>query len=89
LHGFTGLVECALTPNRSPAAGIFPLYSAKHTCLNDQRRGLFLLSAVPIAETHPCLSKTFADHNDYPWRAILEAVLRFVEEDLEHSGRAD
>ena len=41
--------------------------------------------AVPIAETHPWLGKTFADHNDYPWRAILEAVLRFVEEDLERS----
>jgi len=41
LHGFTGLVKCALTSNRSPAAGIFHFYSVKHTCLKDQRRGLF------------------------------------------------
>ncbi|MEJ2399809.1 MAG: hypothetical protein P8Y52_00320 [Xanthomonadales bacterium] len=39
--------------------------------------------AVPIAESHPFLGRTFVNHNDYPWRAILEAILRFVEEDLE------
>ena len=38
--------------------------------------------AVPIAAAHPWLGKTFVDHNAYPRRTILEAVLRFVEEDL-------
>ncbi|MGD8346200.1 MAG: hypothetical protein PVI83_03080 [Lysobacterales bacterium] len=42
--------------------------------------------AVPISETHPWLGKTFANHNAYPWRAVLQAVLRFVEEDLDRSA---
>ena len=39
--------------------------------------------AVPIAESHPFLGKTLVNHNAYPWRAMLEAVMRFVEEDLD------
>lgn len=39
--------------------------------------------AVPIAESHPLIGKLFVDDNAYPWRAVLEAVMRFVEEDLE------
>jgi hypothetical protein len=39
--------------------------------------------AVPISESHPWLGKTLTNHNVYPWRAVLESVLRFVEEDLE------
>jgi hypothetical protein len=38
---------------------------------------------VPIARTHPTLAATFVAHNDYPREALLEAVLRFVEEDLD------
>ena len=40
-------------------------------------------AAVPIARTHPTLAATFVTHNDYPREALLEAVLRFVEEDLD------
>ena len=43
--------------------------------------------AVPIARTHPRLAAAFVDHNDYPREALLEAVLRFVEEDLDRRGR--
>jgi hypothetical protein len=43
--------------------------------------------AVPIARTHPKLAKTLVDRNDYPREALLEAVLRFVEEDLSGPAR--
>jgi hypothetical protein len=39
--------------------------------------------AVPVAESHPFIGKHFVDQNAYPWRAIFESILRFVEEDLE------
>ena len=38
--------------------------------------------AVPIARTHPTIASTLVTKNDYPREALLEAVLRFVEEDL-------
>lgn len=38
--------------------------------------------AVPIARSHSMLGATFVDQNDYPREALLEALLRFVEEDL-------
>jgi hypothetical protein len=38
--------------------------------------------ALPVNRTHPAIGKTFANHNDYPREALLEAILRFVEEDL-------
>lgn len=38
--------------------------------------------AVPIARSHPSLGSTFVNHNDFPREALLEAVLRLVEEDL-------
>jgi hypothetical protein len=40
--------------------------------------------SVPIARTHPNIGSTFATKNDYPREALLEALLRFVEEDLAH-----
>lgn len=43
--------------------------------------------AVPIARSHPGLGATLVDRNDYPREALLEAVLRFVEEDLATIGR--
>jgi hypothetical protein len=43
--------------------------------------------SVPIARSHPVLGSTLVDENDYPREALLEALLRFVEEDLELSGR--
>ena len=39
--------------------------------------------AVPISRSHTFLGKTFVDKNDYPREALFEALLRFVEEDLE------
>jgi hypothetical protein len=38
--------------------------------------------AVPIARSHSMLGSTFVDQNHYPREALLEALLRFVEEDL-------
>ena len=42
---------------------------------------------VPIARSHSMLGSTFVDQNHYPREALLEAVLRFVEEDLVTSAR--
>jgi len=39
--------------------------------------------AVPVNRSHPQIAKSFVDHNDYPREAMLEALLRFVEEDLD------
>lgn len=38
--------------------------------------------AVPIARSHAVLGATFVNHNDFPREALVEALLRFVEEDL-------
>ena len=38
--------------------------------------------AVPIARTHEIIGASFVDQNAYPREALLEALLRFVEEDL-------
>jgi hypothetical protein len=38
--------------------------------------------AVPIDRTHPVIASTLVTQNAYPREALLEAVLRFVEEDL-------
>jgi hypothetical protein len=38
--------------------------------------------AVPVARTHATLASLFVTRNAYPREALLEAVLRFVEEDL-------
>lgn len=43
--------------------------------------------AVPIARTHGFIGSTFVDKNDFPREALVEAVLRFVEEDLERRER--
>ena len=39
---------------------------------------------IPIARTHSFVGSTFANRNDYPREALLEAILRFIEEDLEN-----
>jgi pimeloyl-ACP methyl ester carboxylesterase len=39
--------------------------------------------AVPIARSHSFIGSTFVDKNDYPREALVEAVLRFIEEDLD------
>jgi pimeloyl-ACP methyl ester carboxylesterase len=38
--------------------------------------------AVPVARQHRFASWTFASHNDFPREVMLEALLRFIEEDL-------
>jgi pimeloyl-ACP methyl ester carboxylesterase len=43
--------------------------------------------AVPIGRGHTFLGKTFVDKNDYPREALFEALLRFIEEDLELRAR--
>jgi hypothetical protein len=39
--------------------------------------------AVPVARNHPLVGGTVVNHNDYPREAFLEALLRYLEEDLE------
>jgi len=39
--------------------------------------------AVPVAEKHPFIGRHFVDKNNYPRKAIFEAVLRFIEEDMD------
>jgi len=37
---------------------------------------------LPIDRSHPVIGKLFVTRNEYPREALIEAVLRFVEEDL-------
>jgi hypothetical protein len=43
--------------------------------------------ALPIARTHENVGALFVTQNAYPREALLEAVLRFVEEDLAANGK--
>jgi hypothetical protein len=43
--------------------------------------------AVPIARSHSTVGSLFVTQNAYPREALLEAVLRFVEEDLAARGK--
>jgi hypothetical protein len=45
--------------------------------------------AVPVSRSHPWLGSTLLNHNGYPREALLEALLRFVEWDLEKRGQRD
>ena len=38
--------------------------------------------AVPIARSHTFIGSTLVNKNDYPREAMIEALLRFIEEDL-------
>ena len=40
--------------------------------------------AVPIARNHSFIGSTFVDKNDYPREAMVEAVLRFIVEDMKN-----
>lgn len=42
--------------------------------------------AVPIARTHSIVGEVLVDQNDYPREALYEALLRFIEEDLQVTG---
>jgi hypothetical protein len=43
--------------------------------------------AVPVARTHPVVGTLFVSQNAYPREALMEAILRFVEEDLATASR--
>ena len=43
--------------------------------------------AVPIDRAHGVIGSTFVNHNDYPREALLESLLRYVEEDVGAAGR--
>ena len=42
---------------------------------------------VPIARSHKFLGSTFVNQNEFPREALLEAILRFIEEDLAVSAK--
>jgi hypothetical protein len=42
---------------------------------------------LPIDRSHPVVGSLFVNHNAYPREALLEAILRFVEEDLDAQQR--
>jgi pimeloyl-ACP methyl ester carboxylesterase len=39
--------------------------------------------AIPVNRSHPAIARSFVDQNAYPREALLEAMLRFIEEDLD------
>lgn len=39
--------------------------------------------AVAVARSHPLIGTSVVNHNDYPREAFLEALLRYLEEDLQ------
>jgi hypothetical protein len=59
-----------------PGATLFGYVNADHWAM-----------ALPIARTHSTVGKLFVTENAYPREALLEAVLRFVEEDLAAHAR--
>jgi hypothetical protein len=38
--------------------------------------------AVPVARSHAIIGSTLVNHNDYPREAFMEALFRYIEEDL-------
>ena len=42
--------------------------------------------AVPVNRSHSVISRALVNRNDYPREVMLEAVLRFIEEDLQRDG---
>jgi hypothetical protein len=42
---------------------------------------------VPIARNNPLLGATLADQSAFPREVLMEAVLRYVEQDLAAHGR--
>ncbi|MEN8129901.1 MAG: hypothetical protein ABFS45_06840 [Pseudomonadota bacterium] len=42
---------------------------------------------VPIARTHSTVGSILVDQNEYPREALHEALLRFIEEDLQNAGK--
>ena len=59
-----------------PGSTVLGFFNADHWAMS-----------VPIARQHEVSQAIFADQNDFPREIALEAILRFIEEDLE-SGAA-
>ena len=59
-----------------PGSTILGFFNADHWAMSG-----------PIARLHEVSQAIFADQNDFPREIALEAILRFIEEDLE-SGTA-
>jgi valyl-tRNA synthetase len=45
--------------------------------------------AVPVAREHEFIGSTLVNRNDYPREAFLEALLRYVEEDLASDSKME
>ena len=59
-----------------PASTLMAYVNADHWAL-----------AVPIARTHSFVASAVTTKNEYPREALLEAILRYVEEDLERGSK--
>jgi hypothetical protein len=59
-----------------PGSGLLGYANADHWAI-----------ALPIARNHPAVGRMLVTGNAYPREALMEAVLRFVEEDLQSAGR--
>ena len=60
-----------------PGSTILGFFNADHWAMS-----------VPIARQHEVSQAIFADQNDFPREIALEAILRFIEEDLESGATA-
>jgi hypothetical protein len=54
-----------------PASALLAFINADHWAMS-----------TPVAQQIPIARRTFANKNDYPQEVLLEAILRYVEEDL-------
>ncbi len=43
-------------------------------------------AAIPVGRSHPALAATLVDKNAFPREVLMEAVLRFIEEDIVQAG---
>jgi hypothetical protein len=55
-----------------PGSRVFAALNADHWAV-----------AVPVKRKHPVAGATLIDQNDFPREAMLEAVLRYLEEKLD------
>ena len=60
-----------------PGSTILGFFNADHWAMS-----------VPIARQHEVSQAIFADQNDFPREIALEAIMRFIEEDLEAGATA-
>jgi len=92
------LVDAGLVDRRKEGAWVFIALSRGDAVAallpaldvwNDKAGGDHWAIAVPLNRSHPVISRSLVDKNDYPREALLEAVLRFIEEDLSAGGGED